>query len=269
MQDPLPPPPNPHLPHGFPPGEPHAPPPLAGMVACCMCQRQTNPAQTYAPYSGWHICMDCLPQYRSMYPRQFRLPFFREGSRLLIAKDSQLPDFCVVCGAHGTHRRRKEFSWHEPWIILTVFAGLLVYIILALVLSKKGRLEFAYCDKHWRRRTIHIAAAWILAAVVPLAILFMAIAFDSKISYGMGWFLALAAVLSFFIGLVWGASALGVLKIAKIDEHYIHLKQLPSELEAQLHALAARTPLMVPWSAPPHAMPGVGQPVPQSPPRMS
>lgn len=234
-----------------------------------MCRRNVPAGETYTPYAGWHICGQCLPAYRMTYPRQFGLPFFRERSRLLIAKDSQMPDCCVVCGAHGTHRRRKSCSWHEPWIILTVFAGPLVYVILAIALSKRGSLEFAYCDKHWRRRKIHIAAAWILAFIVPLAILFLAVAFDSKISHGMGWFLGLSAFLSMLTGLAWGAAGLNVLKVAKIDERYIHLNHLPEELEAQLHALAARTPLMVPWSAPPIAMPSIGQPVPQSPPRMS
>ncbi len=259
MNPALPPPPSLGTGAGHPPQE----------VACCMCRRVVPAATAYTPYAGCSVCGECIPAYRRMYPRQFMMPFFRERNLLAIAKESRLPNRCVACGAPGAHRKLKQFSWHEPWIILTIFAGLLVYIILMILLSKKGRLEYALCDAHQDKLIRDGRIAAFLGLVVPLLLVGVWHFFGARLSPSTGALMLLGGTVSLFAGLFWGAASHQVLKVRKIDDRYIYLGGLPPELEAELHALAAQTPIMQPWTAPALGVPVVpAASVPPQPPRM-
>jgi hypothetical protein len=60
----------------------------------------------------------------------------------------KLPPVCMRCGAEAAHYKRKQFSWFPPWVSVTILAGLLPYVIIAAVLTKRMSVEVPLCDRH-------------------------------------------------------------------------------------------------------------------------
>lgn len=68
-----------------------------------------------------------------------------DGGRAIV----DLPSVCMACGAPATVRKNKTFSWYPPWISVFLFVGgPLIFIILALVLTKRQKVETPLCERH-------------------------------------------------------------------------------------------------------------------------
>ena len=61
-----------------------------------------------------------------------------------------LPPVCMACGAPATVRRNKQFSWQPQWVPILILGGLLPYLIVSLILTKRQRVETPLCDRHAR-----------------------------------------------------------------------------------------------------------------------
>jgi hypothetical protein len=59
-----------------------------------------------------------------------------------------LPSLCMRCGAPSSLLRYRSFSWHPGWVAILLLVGLLPYVIVALVLTKRARVDVPLCDKH-------------------------------------------------------------------------------------------------------------------------
>lgn len=71
----------------------------------------------------------------------------------------RLPAVCMRCGEPATVRKRKGFAWHPPWVIVLIFVAVLVYIIVAAILTKRMTVQAPLCDKHrnhWLGRALII-----------------------------------------------------------------------------------------------------------------
>jgi hypothetical protein len=90
------------------------------------------------------------------------------------AEDDDLPDVCMKCGAPATARVSRTFSWYPEWVWITILAGLLIFVILAIILTKRMRVQVPFCDlhkKHWFNRNLAIWGTFgILALLMVLAI---------------------------------------------------------------------------------------------------
>jgi hypothetical protein len=84
----------------------------------------------------------------------------------------RLPPVCMRCGEPATNYRDKKFQWHPPWVAITILAGLLVYIILAIILTKRMIVSAPLCDRHryhWAKRTTFILLG-LLAVIVGVVV---------------------------------------------------------------------------------------------------
>ena len=71
-------------------------------------------------------------------------------------KSVMMPDVCMRCGAPAEVRRGRQFTWHHPALYVTIPA-LLVYCILAIVMTKRRWVEGPFCAAHrnyWLWRTL-------------------------------------------------------------------------------------------------------------------
>jgi hypothetical protein len=122
---------------------------------------------------------------------------FRQGKILVVPSGSHLPELCVKCGAPASGKPlTKTFSWHSAGYYFLIFIGLIVYVIVALVVQKKARIDVPFCEAHrsWRTR-MNIAGAVLLIGTVPASFLLASL----DLSGGM---VALIAVGMAFSGLV-------------------------------------------------------------------
>lgn len=73
------------------------------------------------------------------------------------AEHGLLPAVCMRCGAPSSQRVRRQFSWYPRWIAVLVLINLLVFAIVALVMTKRVTLEVPMCDRHrnhWLKRLL-------------------------------------------------------------------------------------------------------------------
>jgi hypothetical protein len=66
--------------------------------------------------------------------------------RWMAAND--LPPICMRCGNSATVYKQKQFSWHPSWVIVLILVNIVVYIIVALALTKRLRLDAPLCQRH-------------------------------------------------------------------------------------------------------------------------
>jgi len=91
------------------------------------------------------------------------------GNILVMHRQAELPTQCIKCGApgDGTLMKRK-LSWHPSWAYLIILANLIIYIIVAAIISHRATIMVGLCPKHRARRRTHMLIAWLLffAAIV-------------------------------------------------------------------------------------------------------
>jgi hypothetical protein len=103
-------------------------------------------------------------------------------ARVILALDEveegRLPRVCMKCGAPAEVERSKLFSWHPGWVIVLILIGLLVYVVVAFVLTRRRRVWTPLCQLHanyWSIRAWYILGglsaimlalfAWIVVGV--------------------------------------------------------------------------------------------------------
>jgi hypothetical protein len=64
------------------------------------------------------------------------------------AEYGDLPPVCMRCGDEATVTRDRNFSWYPQWVIVLLLAGLLPFLIVALLMTKRMRLKAPMCDRH-------------------------------------------------------------------------------------------------------------------------
>jgi hypothetical protein len=162
-------------------------------------------------------------------------PISRRGSKLIIpappsGQAAILPPPCIRCGAPADGKPvEKTFYWHHPAVYLAILAGLLIYVILALVLRKGIRVRVPLCADHAKRRSIAITLAWVLPLV---GIADVAILPQFNVDGGV---VALIAVVLILTGLVIWAVVANPIRPSRIDQFQgefsgfcpVYLQQFP------------------------------------------
>jgi hypothetical protein len=87
----------------------------------------------------------------------------------------ELPDVCMQCGAPAEGRKNKMYSWFHPALWLLIFAGLIGWIILAVlssILTKRRKVARPLCPAHinqWPWRTITVLGGFVLFLLAGFA----------------------------------------------------------------------------------------------------
>lgn len=203
-----------------PPIVPAIAPPVFGRVECAECRRAFSKDEVLR-YENVFVCADCKPTFfqkvREGVATGSLSELWRSGNLLVLRKDAFLPDRCVKCNqpANGFKLPRK-LSWHTPWLYLLILPSLLIYIIVALIVSKKARLEIGLCQEHRQRRRRDLAIAWLIF-VLSL------VAFGAAAALSNGW-LALAGVSLLLVAIVYGAVRVPPVQAKRIDNQFLWLK---------------------------------------------
>jgi len=59
-----------------------------------------------------------------------------------------LPEVCMKCGAPATVFKDKNFAWHPRWVFVLIMVHLLVYAIVAVIMTRKRRVRVPLCERH-------------------------------------------------------------------------------------------------------------------------
>jgi GYF domain 2 len=145
---------------------PEAPIAVGTPGATCQVCGRAFPADQIVMIVGAPVCAACKPIRLQMLQEGSSVlggGLWRSGKTLVAARDAPFPDRCVVCGqTHDLRRVKKRLYWHHPLIFLTLLAGALVYVIVALVVRKRADIELSICGTDRTRRIVKITLAWLL-----------------------------------------------------------------------------------------------------------
>ena len=87
---------------------------------------------------------------------------WRSGRLLVVAPGVQLPDRCVKCNSPANgYGKRLRLAWHSPLAFLALLGGLLPYVIVAIILTKRLTIYAGVCPRHRRRRLAGILVGWL------------------------------------------------------------------------------------------------------------
>ena len=59
-----------------------------------------------------------------------------------------LPKVCCRCGMPAEAEKRVSFAWTPPWTLILILAGVLIYIIVAMILRKTRVVYLPVCEEH-------------------------------------------------------------------------------------------------------------------------
>jgi hypothetical protein len=151
---------------------------------------------------------------------------WRDGKTLIMTKDASLPDQCVKCNApaHG-FRLKRNLSWHHPAIYLVILVAWVIYIVLAIALSKRATVFLGLCTEHYKRRRSLLIVGWIMLAIGLISPI---VAFVNEYP-GIG----LLGILLLLISVFWLVLVSRVVKVKKIDDRLIWLTGIDPNYLAQ------------------------------------
>ncbi|MEZ6071813.1 MAG: hypothetical protein R3C10_16515 [Pirellulales bacterium] len=142
---------------------------------------------------------------------------YRDRKLLVAAKGAIFPDRCVKCNAPAEgFRLHRALGWHHPAVYLTVLAGVLVYIVLAMVLRKSASVHVGLCPVHHKRRNLTMLAAW-LTFLAGMVIMFASIVLESL---GLAAFGVVVMLSSVVVGLL----KTRVIWPKRIDDNYAWIR---------------------------------------------
>jgi hypothetical protein len=114
--------------------------------------------------------------------------------------DGRLPMVCMVCGEPATVVKTKKMSWYPRWVPVLILANILIFAIVAMILTKRARLQAPLCDSHKYHWTIRLVILWVSLFVAGMIGLFGIIVFallPRQWQDNLGPFLCLGGVLVF------------------------------------------------------------------------
>lgn len=201
------------------------PPPLPGRSASPGLPPAPSPPQApdldpYAPPAS-----DLLPEAMAAPPADADadVGVWRFLNLLVMDKRASLPRYCLRCGRPASTTVKWHFSWHQPIIYLTLLANVIVYLVVALLVRKRARVELPLCDDHVQQRRVWLTLGSI-AFLLGIALTIWTFYGDDLT--GAGCWLSLALVVG---GLGTLAVASTPVSPRKIDDRFVWLKKVSPE----------------------------------------
>jgi hypothetical protein len=158
---------------------------------------------------------------------------------LVVAHDALLPQYCVKCGCLASEAPlKRNFSWHPQWYAVLIFLGLLPFLILALVGSKRMVVQIPLCSKHLERyKGLRLASILLLLGGIPEMI--AAGTWLPENYQGLG---VLAGFLALLAGLFCLSFYLAVLRPKYIDKNFGYFRNAHANFLSLLPPLPQNVP---------------------------
>ncbi len=153
--------------------------------------------------------------------------YSRQGDVLVVVKGASLPpEVCLATGERAEGKPvRKNLAWAHPALAIAIFFNLLIYLILYLILRKRGELSYGLSAEFKRRRMIGVLLAIFGPVLSVFVIAWGAGARDGEWALGLGALMMLATLIA-------GVIMAQPFRIQKIDATHIYLKVKPKVFAA-------------------------------------
>jgi hypothetical protein len=88
---------------------------------------------------------------------------WRQGDVLIMHKQAPLPPICLKSNQPAMTWLKRNLQWHEPWLAVTILIGMPIYVILALILTKRATIMVPLTEEWMERRRTRMKIAWGIA----------------------------------------------------------------------------------------------------------
>ena len=156
---------------------------------------------------------------------------WRKGSVLVMHRMATLPSRCIKSNQPATGWLKRNLAWHHPAVFLAILAGLLIYIILALILTKRATIHVGLTDEWFARRRNAIIVAW---GLVLLSIVMFIGGIAAVDQTELAPWLIFGSIVLFFVGALYGLLRARIVTPERIDDQYIWLKGVHPSILAEL-----------------------------------
>jgi hypothetical protein len=115
--------------------------------------------------------------------------------------DGHLPAVCMCCGQPATTTVTRKMQWHPSWVYFMILLHILIYVVVALVMTKRIVVQVPLCDEHkghWFKRTMLMVGAFFLFGLIGVGSIVLAANLDKQLSEQLMPFAGLLC----FVGLV-------------------------------------------------------------------
>ena len=129
---------------------------------------QPLPSQTATnPFADQPVNPYAAPTQAGYYPQMpMKLsPFaglWREGNVLVMHKLAPLPDICLKSNEPAIRRLKRNVQWHHPAVFLALLVNIIVYAVVAMIMTKKATIYVALTDEWFAIRKRRMILAWCL-----------------------------------------------------------------------------------------------------------
>jgi len=164
---------------------------------------------------------------------------WRQGNVLVMHRTARLPDVCVKSNQPATRRLMRKLSWHHPALALSVLIAVPLYLVLALVFTKRATIEIGLTEEWFARRRRRLLFTWII--VLLAVVLFFGALLTMGPASGPAPGVALAlSILLFLAGIIYGNFACRMVWPQRITDQYIFLRGVSREFLDRLEPFTWR-----------------------------
>jgi hypothetical protein len=199
----------------------------------CNADAPAEEAPSYAPVDGPSYAPApagiVLPDGYVMPPPPSMGGVWRDNKTLVMTKEAALPDQCVKCNAPANgFKLKRKLSWHHPALYVVILVAWIIYLVLAVALSKRATVFLGLCPEHIKRRRTFIFIGWMMFA---LGLITPILAFSNDYP-GIG----LLGLFLFLVSIFWLVFSMRVLTVKKIDDRLVYLNGVDSNYLSQFPA---------------------------------
>lgn len=119
--------------------------------------------------------------------------------------DGNLPDVCLYCGEPAETTKTRKMSWCPPWVGILILTGVLPYVIVAMVMTRRATVQAPLCDQHqghWLNRALLMWGSFFLFGLMGAAGLIFGLALPQRDQDTVMPFVCAGAGLLFVVWLV-------------------------------------------------------------------
>jgi hypothetical protein len=156
--------------------------------------------------------------------RRLGQEMWRSGKLLVIRKGAEFPDRCVKTNQPVQGKRHRQvLSWHHPSLYFLIFAGWLIYLIVALSVQKKAIIYFGVTEQILQRRRRNILLTW-ASGFISLSFILYCVSLPNPMNGAV-----LLVPLIGVIGMIVGASRTVIVQVDYMKDDYIWIRGICQE----------------------------------------
>ncbi len=161
---------------------------------------------------------------------------YRLDDLLVFDKNAVLPDeLCLKSTTKASGKLRRNLTWHHPAVFLALLANILIYALLAIVLSKKATIYIGLSDEWFAKRRRRIAIAW-AAILLSLGTLIGGVVVISSPAGDddVGAALMISGFFGFLAAALYGLLAPRLVSPKKITDSHVYPRRVHPDFLARL-----------------------------------